>query len=446
MSRSLCLQDAVSFSLSLTYSLTTTSHLHPQALINMEFIGHHLCPNFTSLSSNVSGASSYNGTIVIIGAGVAGLSAACSLKKMGIPLSSIVILEASNHVGGRLKATTPHTILSSHGNAGTPLDLGAEWIHSVKGDKVLQSIMQDLVDEHDDKKDVVVPKLIPYSPAMYFNNKKSRLMSWLYKETKFYDTTWYHWMLSNLYERVKDCVVLNSPVSKVEYNMKDDNGDNTEVTLTLNDGTTRVANRLICTASLAVLKANIIEFVPTLPQEIQNALQSIKMPPGVRVLMQMKQKFYKDVNYCGTIFDLVKNGDDLAIIYDPLLGKGLDNQHVCAFVAIGNKNAKELCQLTDDKLAKVVLERIDEVYNGMGSENIIGEPIVQNWKAEEYIRGAYTFPAPSKLRKVLSMPIGNHIFLAGEHTSPKHSSLVPGAAREGRRAALDVLSSLNLNK
>ena len=410
----------------------------------MEFFGHHLCPNFPTVSPNVSGASAYNGTIVIIGAGVAGLSAACSLKKMGIPLSSIVILEASNHVGGRLKATTPHTILSSHGNAGTPLDLGAEWIHSVKGDKVLQSIMQGLVDIDNDK-NVVVPNLIPYSPTMYFNNKKSRIMTWLYKETKFYDTTWYHWMLSNLYEQVKDCVVLNSPVSKVEYNNNDDNGDtNTEVTLRLKDGTIRKANRVICTASLAVLKANIIEFVPPLPQDIQNSLQSIKMPPGVRVLMQMKQKFYKDLNYCGTILDLVKNGDDLAIIYDPLLGKNLTNQHVCAFVAIGNTNAKELCQLSDDELAKAVLERIDEVYNGMGSDNIIGEPIVQNWKAEEYIRGAYTFPAPSKFRKVLGMPIGKSVFLAGEHTSPKHSSLVPGAAFEGRRAALDVVSSLNL--
>jgi monoamine oxidase len=162
----------------------------------------------------------------------------------------------------------------------------------------------------------------------------------------------------------------------------------------------------------------------------------------------MKRKFYKDLNLLESMRGTVNDSDDMAAIYDPLLGKGLGDEHnVCAFVAIGDKNAGDLCQLSDDELANAVLARIDEAYDGQGTQNLMGTPIVQNWKAEPYIRGAYTFSCPSRLRKELVKPIGNKsaaVFLAGEHTSPKHYSLVPGAACEGRRAALDVVSSLNL--
>ena len=82
----------------------------------------------------------------------------------------------------------------------------------------------------------------------------------------------------------------------------------------------------------------------------------------------------------------------------------------------------------------------------------MGEPVVQNWTAEPYVRGSYTFPAPKKYRKQLSKPIGGDgeggeslVYFAGEHTSLTHSSLVPGAACEGRRAALEVASSLGID-
>ena len=415
----------------------------------MEFFGHHLCPDFPTVPSNLSDAATYDGTIIIIGAGVAGLTAAASLLRMGLPKEKVVIFEASDCVGGRLKATPPNSFLESVGIDGPPLDLGAEWIHSVKGAKVLESIMQDLVGE--DRKRVV-PELISYTPDLHLNGKKSRVLSWIYKETKFLNTTWYHWLVSNLYNQVQDCVALNSPVSKVKYSNgseKNDAGESGElVAITLKDGTVHTADRLICTAPLAVLKERMIEFDPPLPKRMNIAIDAIDMAPGVRVLMQMKEKFYKDVNYCGSALNFVKNGDDLAIIYDPLLGKGLHQKdaHVCAFVAIGNKNAGDLCKLSDDELAKAVLARIDKAYDGQGSKNLVGAPIVQNWRAEPYIRGAYTFSdVSSKLGKDLGKPIGKSaVFFAGEHTSITHPSLVPGAACEGRKAALEVVSSLNL--
>jgi len=56
--------------------------------------------------------------VIIIGAGMAGLSAALALKARGI---DSLILEAQDHAGGRARTVTTRT--------GTPVDLGAHWLH-----------------------------------------------------------------------------------------------------------------------------------------------------------------------------------------------------------------------------------------------------------------------------------------------------------------------------
>jgi len=55
--------------------------------------------------------------VVVVGAGIAGLAAASTLRQAGI---DAVVLEARDRVGGRL-----HTV----DLAGTPVELGGSWIH-----------------------------------------------------------------------------------------------------------------------------------------------------------------------------------------------------------------------------------------------------------------------------------------------------------------------------
>jgi phytoene dehydrogenase-like protein len=58
-------------------------------------------------------------TVIIIGAGASGLSAASLLSKAGL---SVMILEARDRIGGRV-----HTV--PFGSDGSMIDLGASWIH-----------------------------------------------------------------------------------------------------------------------------------------------------------------------------------------------------------------------------------------------------------------------------------------------------------------------------
>lgn len=69
--------------------------------------------------------------IVVIGAGLAGLAAASELQQRG---HEVVVLEARDRIGGR--------IWTSSRWPGMPLDLGATWIHGVKGNP-----LTDLADE-----------------------------------------------------------------------------------------------------------------------------------------------------------------------------------------------------------------------------------------------------------------------------------------------------------
>jgi protoporphyrinogen oxidase len=56
--------------------------------------------------------------VLVIGAGVAGLTAAADLTRAGVRVS---LLEARNRLGGRIHAV--------HDVAGLPIELGAEFIH-----------------------------------------------------------------------------------------------------------------------------------------------------------------------------------------------------------------------------------------------------------------------------------------------------------------------------
>lgn len=56
--------------------------------------------------------------VIVVGAGVSGLSAARSLASAGF---SVTVIEARARIGGRVWTDTV--------SLGTPIDLGAEWIY-----------------------------------------------------------------------------------------------------------------------------------------------------------------------------------------------------------------------------------------------------------------------------------------------------------------------------
>lgn len=85
----------------------------------------------------------FDGKVLVIGAGAAGLYAGYVLKSRGIDFQ---VLEASDHYGGRLGKLT--------GFANYPIDLGAEWLHgrnSILGDLVQKTNAKITLDDSEEK-------------------------------------------------------------------------------------------------------------------------------------------------------------------------------------------------------------------------------------------------------------------------------------------------------
>ena len=95
----------------------------------------------------------------------------------------------------------------------------------------------------------------------------------------------------------------------------------------------------------------------------------------------MKEKFYPDAtldeSFWGALCGSALQAGDLTLIYDPMLGK--DHvpaaKHVLAYVAIGRRSAGEMAELGDEALAASALRRVDEMFGGRGSANLIGAPV-----------------------------------------------------------------------
>jgi monoamine oxidase len=102
----------------------------------------------------------------------------------------------------------------------------------------------------------------------------------------------------------------------------------------------------------------------------------------------------------------------------------------------------------DEAISQAILKDLDDVFPGAlgeASENFL-DALVQNWGAEPYTLGAYSYPtletsnsATDSQRQVLKRPLaGNRIFIAGEATHETHSATVVGALHEGERAAMEI--------
>jgi len=391
-------------------------------------------------------AKDYNGNIVIIGAGVAGLFAARALQHMGV--KNYIVLEATDRIGGRLKQTD-----NLHNDV--PLDMGAEWIHYTN-----EQVVKDmLVFDEEGRKQALAAmegleptEFIKYQPNFFFRKKERKLISHLYQETKWKRSTWWQWLDKYIYRHVEDKVNLNCPVKKIVYDTLNANesegaieseNQSEQVKVILESGEIYMADKVICTIPLAVLKKEVENgmFDPPLPQNKIQTIDAVDMPPGFRILFEMKDKFYPDATVDNGICGQIMDGDEVCAIYDPLYGKDLpsDGQNVLAFVAIGNKYA-DLGELNDEELASAALAKIDKYFDGKGTKNHIKHE-VQNWTQEPFILGSYSFPCDPKHNKALGETVGGKLLFAGEHTSIKYHSLVNGAAMEGRRAAVKALAN-----
>ncbi len=428
--------------------------------------------NACNKDENNTGTIPLDAKVIVIGAGAAGLYAGKTLKENNVDFT---ILEASDRIGGRLKKNTDFTDF--------PLDLGAEWIHGnnaltynwatdngveiFEDDSAsnlwyndqfysesnipanLSSIFDYIEAESTGGDDIslldwattqgygadthdLLDALAgdPGASASKLNIKQTAIESENWSagsnDYKFRNQTYYDLIYNKIVPEIENNIVLNAPVTKINY-------QNDKVIVTAG-GTTYEADRVILTVSVNVLKNNVIEFVPALSGDKINAINKIGMEAGMKIYLKFKTRFFENKNVLGTAIG--------STYYDAGFGK-ISSQPTLGVFVMGDK-AQTLSDITEDAAVESIIAELDVVHNGQASENYTGEYIMQDWRKEPYVLGAYSYSTVGigNARSILAQPVDDKLFFAGEATHLNgHYQTVQGALETGEREAQNAIQS-----
>lgn len=354
----------------------------------------------------------FEGKVLIIGAGAAGLTAGYILNRYNIDFQ---IIEASSVYGGRVKKI--------EGFADFPIDLGGEWIHT--NPSVLAELLSDsTVDANID--------IINYNPQtihVYKNGKirKRNFGSHFYSEHKFKNTTWYGFFEKYMVPHFSDKIVYNSPVAAIDYSGE-------KVVVTNNSGETYEADKVLVTVPIKILQSDSISFAPALPSTKIDAIHSIDIPPILKVFIEFSERFYPDVLFVGSL-----NEDSL--YYDAAFGKGSD-KNVLGLFSISESAAYLTSLNSEQEIIDAVMSELDEIYDGKASQ-FYQKHVIQNWSAEPYIGGSYSHFGDSfnKTIDALIEPVNNKLYFAGEAINPEGDTATVHGAGQSAYAVVEMMLS-----
>ena len=422
-----------------------------------------------------------NSDVLIIGAGVAGLTAASELSSRGM---RVLLLEGRDRIGGRILTdrTNPY-----------PVELGAEFVHGrpeetfelVKQAKIpvtqlewnvlrrsngrwydaheVMSGMDELFEEMSRcagrpdqsfqqfldsvKADPAVKEQAanfvegfhaadPRRVSVHALIASTRADEEVDGDRQFRFPGGYDSLVKSISDRIdwKLCeLFLNTRVTEIEWRPGD-------VRVKTSSGGEFRAPRLIVTIPLGVLKSGGLRFRPEL-KEKQKALDSLEMGPVVRASLCFREKFwealprFKDVSFLFT--------DDLRFptwwTSNPLPFPILTGW------AAGHY-ARSLANLTHDHVINRALESLSGIFEMeiMRLRGLLQAGFTHDWDADPFSCGAYSYAlvGGSEAARDLAEPISGTLFFAGEATNFQgHNGTVHGAIASGKRAVKEIFAA-----
>lgn len=357
----------------------------------------------------------FEGKVIIIGAGAAGLAAANVLHKNSVDFT---ILEATDHYGGRIQKNDTF--------ADFPIDLGAEWIHADK------SILNELAGLESNSPPFEVIPFTPYdiyylSDDTYSKAPESEIREFYARnlEYKFKRTTWFDYIEQYFAQNVSSKIVYNKPVVSINYS-KD------TIIVTTQDGTTYSADKVISTVSIGVLKKQAISFIPELSIQKKHAINSVVFHPGFKLFLKFNQDFYPDMIEVDT-----SSGEKT--FYDVAYGKE-SSSHIFGLLSTG-ESALEYYRLgSEQNIVNTVIAELDTLFAGKASQHYTGEYLLQDWGQHEYTAGTWTADFDIARRETLNSSLNNKVYFAGEtHDNNDEISTVQGAILSGFDIAREVI-------
>ncbi|MEX0288045.1 MAG: flavin monoamine oxidase family protein [Flavobacteriaceae bacterium] len=352
----------------------------------------------------------FKGTVLIIGAGAAGMTAGYLLNQRGIDFQ---ILEASSGHGGRIKTNTDF--------ADFPIPLGAEWLHVRRG------IFDEIINNPSIEVDV---QTTPYDPnvdyALFEGMQISMKDVGFTIDQKFVNSSWYHFYEKYVFPSIRDQISYNQIVTSIDY------ADNRVLVNTSDDSFS--ADKVICTVPVKTLQNGAIAFSPALPKSKLDAIEEVTVWDGFKAFIEFSEKFYP----AAVAFDIQPESAGQKLYYDAAYGQNSD-RHILGLFTVGS-GTLPYRELPDGELINFMLNELDSIFDNQASPNYISH-ITQNWNEEPFIEGAYIHDNEDwrKLR-TLGESVDNTLFFAGSaYTEGNDWSSVHTAARSAIRAVNEIL-------
>jgi monoamine oxidase len=306
-------------------------------------------------------------------------------------------------------------VKKAEGFADFPIDLGAEWIHTDP------AILKDILSSPEEEPDI---DFIEYNPKTTQTWNKGRLrshnfMSKLYSEWKFKRTTWYGFFEEYIVPGIKDRITLNTPVTEIDYASE-------KVKLKTAGHKVFEVDRVLLTVPVKILQNGLITFVPPLPQSKTEAINQVLVGDGIKIFIEFHNRFYPDILSFGPLLSAFR--EEEKFVYDAAFGKDSD-RNILGLFAINDKATNYTKLPAEAAIIEQFLSELDEIFDGQASASYV-QHIIQNWSAEPYIQGAYSYDFEDKQWRVVEAiqePVADRLFFAGEALSIDHQATVHGA-------------------
>ncbi|KAF5206142.1 Polyamine oxidase [Thalictrum thalictroides] len=201
------------------------------------------------------------------------------------------------------------------------------------------------------------------------------------------------------------------------------------VLVTVEDGTTFVADAAVIAVPLGVLKAKHIEFEPKLPEWKEAAIADIGIGTENKIALHFDKIFWPNVEFLGVVapssyecsyfLNLHKATGHPVLVYMP---------SGCLALDIEKMSDQEAANFAFTQLKKILPDATEPI-----------QYLVSHWATDINSLGSYTYDKvgkPHDLFERLRIPVDN-LFFAGEATSMDYPGSVHGAYSTGSQAAED---------
>ncbi|VVA94185.1 unnamed protein product [Arabis nemorensis] len=214
---------------------------------------------------------------------------------------------------------------------------------------------------------------------------------------------------------------LNHRVTKVSRTF------NNKVAVAVEGGTNFVADAVIITVPIGVLKANLIQFEPVLPQWKTSAISDLGVGNENKIALRFDRVFWPNVEFLGMVAPT-----SYACGYFLNLHKATGHP-VLIYMAAGNL-AKDLEKLSNEATANFVMLQLKKMFPDAPDP---AQYLVTRWGTDPNTLGCYAYDVvgmPEDLYARLGEPVDN-IFFGGEAVNVEHQGSAHGAFLAGVSAS-----------